>query len=482
MAQPLDTSTTSSASLSDGVAEPRGKVLPLNSKRLKTVQLQRLARALSIPTSASGDELRQLIDGKLEGMEREPRNVQVVILEAEHGAERLSLWDDDGAFLEIDPEIEHVGARGGEDGVETEPVVTVEGLQAALDCALEENKRLKTQLEQQQETLEKERGLMGLLEEEKRKLEESALPARVSELEGELKREREKMKSMWRMQCEQMVQCDNEIAEREAEISELRAKLAEHESHESREIRVLEESTASGEEHKPLPSPGRVVHRGKAPPVDAFTGEEAELRLEDWLPTLERASSWNGWTQEELLMQFAGYLRGRALQEWNLLGPEERESYETATQALRTRLDPGGRALAAQDFRHTLQRESEAVGDFVRRLERTFQIAYGRDPMSAETRDTLLHSQLQEGLRYEILKAPAVSGAQSYKELCLAAKNEEKRQAELRKRVQYQSKQPKKPSGLPSSTPPPKVAPGTHRCYGCGRTGPRLPSHIAARV
>ena len=333
------------ASLSDRVTEPRGKVLPLNSKRLRTVQLQRLARALSIPTSASGDELRQLIDGKLEGMEREPRNVQVVISEAEHGPARLSL---------------------------------------------------------------KERGLKRILEEEKRKLEESASPARVSELESELKRE--KMKSMWRMQCEQMVQCDNEIAEREAEIVELRAKLLECESHGSSE---MEEGVASAEEHKFLRSPGRVVHRGKAPPVDAFTGEEAELRLEDWLPTLESAASWNGWTQEELLMQFAGYLRGRALQEWNLLGPEDRETYETATQALRTRLDPGGRALAAQDFCHTVQRESEAVGDFVRRLERTFQIAYGRDPMSAKTRNTLLHSQLQEGLRYEILKAPAVYQAHS---------------------------------------------------------------------
>jgi len=96
---------------------------------------------------------------------------------------------------------------------------------------------------------------------------------------------------------------------------------------------------ASREEHKFLRSPGRVVHRGKATPVDAFTGE---LHLEDWLPTLERAASWNGWTQEELLMQFAGYLRGRALQGWNLLGPEDRETYETGTQALRTRLDPGG--------------------------------------------------------------------------------------------------------------------------------------------
>ena len=78
----------------------------------------------------------------------------------------------------------------GEDGEETEPAITVEGLQAALDCVLWENKRLKTQLEQQQETLEKERGLMGLHEEEKRKLEGSASPARVSELEGELKREK----------------------------------------------------------------------------------------------------------------------------------------------------------------------------------------------------------------------------------------------------------------------------------------------------
>ena len=43
--------------------------------------------------------------------EREPRNVQVVILEAEHGVDYLSLWDDDGAFLEADLEIKHVGAK-----------------------------------------------------------------------------------------------------------------------------------------------------------------------------------------------------------------------------------------------------------------------------------------------------------------------------------------------------------------------------------
>jgi len=86
--------------------------------------------------------------------------------------------------------------------------------------------------------------------------------------------------------------------------------------------------------------------------TDFMIGENAEFHLEDWLPTLERASSWNCWTDEELLLQFAGHLRGRALQEWNLLREEDKLSYKAATQALQNRLDPGCRALAAQDFRH----------------------------------------------------------------------------------------------------------------------------------
>ena len=94
--------------------------------------------------------------------------------------------------------------------------------------------------------------------------------------------------------------------------------------------------------------------------------------------------------------------------------------------------------MAAQDFRHTRQEDGESVATFIRRLERTFQIAYGHDRMSTETRDTLLHGQLQEGLQHEIMRAPAVSGAQTYRELCVAARNEEKRLDELRKRKQYQ--------------------------------------------
>ena len=57
---------------------------------------------------------------------------------------------------------------------------------------------------------------------------------------------------------------------------------------------------------------------------------------------------------------------------------------------------------------------SEVVSDFILRLKQTFRHTYGREKMSAETRDTLLYGQLQEGLTYTLVKSTAVSGARSY--------------------------------------------------------------------
>ena len=39
------------------------------------------------------------------------------------------------------------------------------------------------------------------------------------------------------------------------------------------------------------------------------------MRLDDWLPSLERAKAWNGWTTEECLLQMAEHLQGRSLLE-----------------------------------------------------------------------------------------------------------------------------------------------------------------------
>ena len=98
--------------------------------------------------------------------------------------------------------------------------------------------------------------------------------------------------------------------------------------------------------------------------------------------------------------------------------------------------------MAAQDFRHASQEDNLKVGDFIRRLK---QLAYGHDKMLTETRHTLLYSQLQEGLKHSLIETSAVTGANDYLSLCVSAKAEEKRLAELRKRRQYHSDQKQKP-------------------------------------
>ena len=74
---------------------------------------------------------------------------------------------------------------------------------------------------------------------------------------------------------------------------------------------------------------------------------------------------WNNWSEEERLIQLAGHLRGRASQEWNLLSVDEKSSFTAAVNALHARLDPGRQALAAQDFRHMLQRDVESVASYI---------------------------------------------------------------------------------------------------------------------
>ena len=92
---------------------------------------------------------------------------------------------------------------------------------------------------------------------------------------------------------------------------------------------------------------------------------------------LHRAATWYSWSEDETPLQLAGHLRKRALQEWNLLDSSNKTTLSAATAALRNRLDPGSRSLAAQDFRHATQREFETVADFILRLEQAFRSAYG---------------------------------------------------------------------------------------------------------
>ena len=141
---------------------------------------------------------------------------------------------------------------------------------------------------------------------------------------------------------------------------------------------------------------------------------DADSILDDWLPTLQRAP-------DDLLIQLAGHLKGRAFQEWNLLSASEKETYKQAITALKNRLNPVSKIMATQDFCHGAQK-NEKVGDFIRGFEQLFKVAYRHDAISTETRWTLLYGQLQVGLWYWLMEAPALSGAADYQALCMAAK------------------------------------------------------------
>ena len=173
-----------------------------------------------------------------------------------------------------------------------------------------------------------------------------------------------------------MLTYDELMEEKESEIASLRAQLsaartpvegpidsratvAETAQHDS--LNELSIPTS----RQPDTSMVQSSRKGKAPPVDLFTGESSDVLWEDWLPTLERTATWNNWTENEKLLQLAGHLRGKAAQEWALLSTADKSTFASATRALGSRLDRGGKALDAKKICHTVQQSSEAVADFI---------------------------------------------------------------------------------------------------------------------
>ena len=76
------------------------KIFPLNSRRLTSQYVVSIAKAMSLPTKGSVEELRLIIDGCLTEMDRESRNVQVEVAENESGKESIYLRDSRGTFVE----------------------------------------------------------------------------------------------------------------------------------------------------------------------------------------------------------------------------------------------------------------------------------------------------------------------------------------------------------------------------------------------
>ena len=335
---------------------PEGQLFSLSSARLKRAHLKLTAEALGVPTGAGAEETRQLIEGHIISINREPGLVQVIVQERRRVMLGLELYlvDQSGVFAEAHTEDFQDTAQSATVTSELEKLC--EQLEKA-NCELE---RLQHQLH---ETVEAH--------------------------ERELEKERRHSKQLWRQMCDRVGKLDSALAEKDALIEGLNHQLARATRSGSEDRQVQQLPQAPGEdpphdslypptEHSglslspsasllsisehlhslPLPPVGRHVirqrehpvpvnvrRRGKALPVEPFTGEKQDELLDDWLPTLERAGVWNAWSNEELLMQLAGHLRGRALQEWDLLTPEEKSGWKNAVTALKSRLEPRDRAV-----------------------------------------------------------------------------------------------------------------------------------------
>ena len=274
-------------------------------------------------------------------------------------------------------------------------------------------------------------------------------------------------KELWSLNCTQLAEFAEMLSAKDEELAALRLQ--------GRNSTAVATHTANTSH---LGHAASAHHRkGKAPPVDPFSGDDPSLQFEDWLLRLKRAADWYAWTKEELLLQLAGHLRSRALQEWNLLDSSDKATLASAVKSLKARLKPGNKLVAAQDFRHLAQAEGKPVSKFISRLETLFKVAYGKNNMGPYMHKVLLYGQLQEGLRYEKIKSPAVSGARSYKELCTTAYNEEKRLTGLKKRQNYTRclpinfKRRSTPGSSYNSRPNMRQQTPERRCYVCGEIG-----------
>ena len=66
-------------------------------------------------------------------------------------------------------------------------------------------------------------------------------------------------------------------------------------------------SKSEGEARSTASKPSPKGWRGKTQPVSVFSGENLEIWLSEWLPSLKQAARWNDWDSEEQVLQLAGH-------------------------------------------------------------------------------------------------------------------------------------------------------------------------------
>ena len=137
--------------------------------------------------------------------------------------------------------------------------------------------------------------------------------AEITQLKAQLAAEKTKYRSLWEINCAQLAEVDSTVSEKDDEVQNLRSQLHDRTPTAGSVI------TRGTKPEADQTEPRQQTKGGKGPPIDHFTGEDPRIELVDWLKALERASKWYNWMDDEKLMQLTDHLRGRAVEEWNLL-------------------------------------------------------------------------------------------------------------------------------------------------------------------
>lgn len=181
-----------------------------------------IADSMRLPTKASTDEVLQLIEGKLSEEGREPRDVKVIVQRpTDEGAEDgehvcLFVVDDGGVITRARVAVES----------EQPARVRVESTHTDVEA---EDAEDETYLQLQQKELELNATLEELDEVRKKNAEaEAALidkDVQIEHLTNQLRREKERFRQVWRMNCEQLNEHDAVLASKEEEIVQLQERI-----------------------------------------------------------------------------------------------------------------------------------------------------------------------------------------------------------------------------------------------------------------
>jgi len=250
-------------------------VFPFNSKRLKLSQLQQLAIALELPPRATGEDLRTIIEEKLRTLGKNPSNIQVVVDQQEGGAEKLSLQDEGGVFLntctrtnspvpslvsscrstpQVSPshsigsmkqsveatekhstETQALGNEGNPEIEEDKELSQLEvKLKQQLDSFVEEIQYLKLCLGEKQSELDAVKSLLDreksvsqelLSQNQSLQQQQQQMAEKNLKLVEELQASKDRVKQLWQTNCEQLQEFDETLSIKEEELQRARGLL-----------------------------------------------------------------------------------------------------------------------------------------------------------------------------------------------------------------------------------------------------------------